>query len=197
MKNKFWHLYYGGTDCVDLNDNWRKNHLEKDICPICGNYIFNENKCIDLVVDQKIPKKSDMFSTGYLLPAIISENLILKFGGKIENFLNFGKIYISGSKEALDTHYAFSGKRPWITLYGNDPSIMDGKVVKGPKNRHCQGCGISFGSGRGKRYINNNEVPIMDISVTDFGGLLVTEEIRESLINVKLKDVRLEEILVR
>lgn len=197
MKNELWHLYYSGTDVVDQNKGWREKNMGEGICPACGNYILNSSSCIDLVVDQKIPKSSDMFSSGYLSPVIVSARVYSKIAEVSGDSLNFGRIYLNGELEPLETHYIFSGKRPWVVLRGDKPSFLDGKPVINPQDTVCPECGTKFGHGRGKRYINYNESEIYDVSWTEFGGLLIRDHVMDLFSGVKLKNVRIERVEIR
>lgn len=197
MKNKLWHLYYSGTDIVDMNEAFRESLLGKKICSTCGNYTLGYDGCPSLVVEQKIPNNSDMFSTGYLSPSIISSRMHSKLVDVADEFLNFSEIYVNGSAAPLATHYAFTGRKPWVLLRGDSPSIIDGKPVVDPIDRVCTECGARFGHGRGKKHVNSGEFKISDISWTEFGGLLIVEDIMAMFDGVKLKNVRIEEVEIR
>ena len=197
MKNELWHLYYSGTDIVDQNNKWRESSLGTIICRACGNYMPNGTACADLVVDQRIPKNTDMFSTGYLSPVIISNKIHSRISGVSDAYLNFGRVYVSGQYDPLDTHYVLIGKKPWITLRGDKPSFLDGKPVMETQDRICTECGARFGRGRGAKYINKADIEMPDISWTEFGGILIKNHIMDLFSGTKLKNIRVEKIEVR
>lgn len=197
MKNEMWHLYYSGIDGVDANKEWLSKNNGTTICSTCGNYFPNENTCLDLVVDQRIPKKADMFTIGCLSPVIISEKIRSILGNYANNFLNFGKIYLNGERIPLATHFVFTGKSPWVLLRGDKPSIFDGEPLINPPDTVCEECGAKFGHGRGTHYILGSEFKLTEIAWTEFGGLLVSSDVMARFKGVPLKSTRVERVEIR
>ena len=197
MKNELWHIYYSGTDVVDANEEWRNKNIGQNICSLCNSFIYKKNAILDLVVEQKIPQKADMFSIGYNSPSIISEKFKSLISGYADDYLNFGEIFLKNHDKKIVSHFAFTGKNKWTLLFGENPSIIDGKPVVNPKIRICSECGTKFGYGRGKRYVDKKENDIKKISFTEFGGILIDPEII-SISEIKsLRNVRLEKIEIR
>lgn len=197
MKRYMWHLYYGGTDVVDANDAWTSGHVGAGICTDCGNYMPGNEGDFAVVVDQRIPAKADMFSMGRLSPSIMSARLRKLLPESINEFLRFGDLYLGDPSRKMESHFAFVGRAPWVLLFGDQPAIMDGEIVVDAKIATCPACGVTFGFGRGKRHADTSVNVIREISWTEFGGILISDEIMQSLTGIKLNNVRVEKIEIR
>lgn len=197
MTNTMWHLYYSGVDVVDANEEWRQLHLNNEICSKCGNYSPRKSPSVELIVEQKIPKNSDMFTTGYLAPSIMSTRMREVLPEQVEDVIDFGSIFFSNHSKKIETHVAYVGKFPWVLLFGDQPDFIDGQPVTDPHIFTCEGCGIRHGYGRGKKYIDTKVSLVHDISWSDFGGILISDQIMQLFTGIKLKNVRIEKIEIR
>ncbi|MBE3026868.1 hypothetical protein [Janthinobacterium sp. GW458P] len=197
MKKCMWHLYYCATDVVDANDAWTSGHVGAGICTDCGSYMPGNEGDFAVVVDQRIPTKADMFSVGRLSPSILSARLRKLLPERINEFLRFGDIYLGDPARKMASHFAFVGQAPWVLLFGDQPAVMDGERVVAAKIAACPACGVTFGFGRGRRYADTSVNVIREISWTEFGGVLISDEIMQSLTGIKLNNVRVEKIEIR
>ncbi|MES2741749.1 MAG: hypothetical protein V4754_12460 [Pseudomonadota bacterium] len=197
MKNEFLHVYYSGTDVVDTNEEWRNKNMGRFFCKACNNVMPNLPAIPDLVVEKKIPKKADMFSIGYNSPSLISEKFKSLIFDCANEYLNFSQIFLKNYDIKISSHFAVAGKQQWTLLFGEVPSIIDGNPVANPQIRICPLCKTRFGYGRGKRYVDSKINEIKDVAFTEFGGILLKNDIIPISELEALKNVRLEKIEVR
>ncbi|AQR68447.1 hypothetical protein BZG29_08815 [Janthinobacterium sp. LM6] len=85
----------------------------------------------------------------------------------------------------------------FAVVFGDQPAVMDGEIVVDAKIAACPACGVAFGFGRGRRYADTSVNVIREISWTEFGGVLISDEIMQSLTGIKLNNVRVEKIEIR
>ncbi|MDN2712730.1 hypothetical protein O0880_25270 [Janthinobacterium sp. SUN118] len=197
MKKYMWHLYYSGTDVVDASEAWASGHVGAGICQDCGNYVPGNEGDFAVVVEQRIPAKADMFSMGRLSPSIMSARLRKLLPERINEFFRFGDVYLGDSSRKMESHCAFVGGAPWVLLFGDQPAMMDGAVVADAKIAACPACGVKFGFGRGSRHADTSVNVIHEISWTEFGGMLISDDIMQPLRDTQLKNVRVEKIEIR
>ncbi|WP_423164175.1 hypothetical protein [Stenotrophomonas maltophilia] len=195
--HSLWHVYYSGADVVDQNEMWRQKATGSLICQSCGNYMPNDVSGADLIVDQRIPKGADMFFSGYASPVIVSTRIFSTISELSRACFNFGRVWFAGDGGPLESHHALVGKRPWVTLKGDEPSYFDGQPLLGAEDRVCVRCGARFGHGRGAKYIDCADAPSDCVSWTDFGGLLMTESAMALLADISLESVRIERVEIR
>lgn len=87
---KLWHLYFSGTDCVDINKEWFEPLVGTVFCSECHAPLHYMDYCPNFVIDQPIPKKDDMaFLNGCDSVGIMSINLKKFFRPKCREILKF------------------------------------------------------------------------------------------------------------
>jgi len=191
-------MYYSGMDTVDINDQWFSERIGAIFCPECQGVMHPEKKCPDFIVEQRIPKNIDMFFMSMCnhvgVMSLKFKNILGEFSGN----LNFGKIHVFNKMHDEVTHFAYTGKTPQVMIRGALPALMDGlPVLDSDERRYCNVCGRKFHFERGARFIYDDEIPEVNISWTQFAGILFNSNVYDLLQGYKFRGIRLEKIEIK